>query len=385
MAHFTGTALAVVLLLFVAVTDAVAAPGQLDRRFGSEGVAGTERIDGGFAATRTRGGKIVVAGGLGRPGLLRLHPDGRADRGFGASGIATSEMTGIQPFGIKRGSNGILQVAAVGAGEGRPSVALLRFGAGGLALQSRTHGAALDDVMAGAVQRTDGGAYVATSSGLVRSVRPAGGSDPNFGDGGTINLPELLGVDRADVSALAVRSYGSLLVAATFSQADAPEALVALLQFNAYDGSLDASFGEEGIVRLPFAPEVVRELSDGDLALVDGDGRRTLRLRRDGVARPGFGIRGAARVRATGLLARDAVQGRRGRLYLLLDSAIGRAAIAGFDRRGRVLKRFGRRGVAELPAGARANDITLDRGGLLVVGTTGEGEAASLAVWRYDR
>ncbi|HEV2812122.1 MAG TPA: hypothetical protein VGW10_02620 [Solirubrobacteraceae bacterium] len=407
MATLIRSTLAVLVLLLAGAHDAAAKPGDRDARYGKKGVFETKRLDGGWTGLVQRDGRLLVAGGIFSPGILRLTPRGRLDRRFGNSGRARiAGLRDVLPFGLRRGRNDELQVAAATMTVDAPPVELLRFSRSGRALGRTPH----RDFFAGpidkAVQRPDGGAYVTNAYyGEVRAVRPDGAVDTAFG-GGTISLGDPSTIVR---SAIATRRDGRLVLAVV--SGDRPE----LRQYTR-EGRPDPSWGGDGVVSLPFGATTVAVLRNGDVLAAGGGFRwlaRAVRFRRDGTRRMSFGAGGVGGriTAATFGQVKDVVEDARGRLYLLTESK--RIGVVALKAGGARLMRFGHRSrmvfpvpvptVDGCPAADEASQILLDRRrGLLVVGTRYECGSAHpafgcdvrddfcasdvlLAVWRLKR
>lgn len=368
------TLLAALALLGAAVpATAVAKPGDLDRRFGTKGLAATRTLDGAFAATVQRDGRILVAGGISKPGVLRLTPRGRRDRRFGRAGVARTDRFGL-PFGIRRLATGEIRVGIVTTTINRPPVELLRFSRGGRALAPAIHGDHIPGPLSSGVMRPDGGAYVRSPDGT-RAIGPDGASDAAF-SGGTLGPDEIPGFRRAVV--LAVRPDGRVLMRARRDRRSH------VLQLHP-DATLDQSFGDGGAARVPFPVTVLRVGRRGELIGAAPRGRyvaRVFRLSADGTRRRSFGTGGIAgtwRSKRYGTI-HDLAQDARGRTFVLTATWSGKTVrVAALTRSGRAWRRFGRRGLAYLPRPRNLffiepADLVVDRRrGLLVVGTRHRG------------
>ncbi len=368
MATIARTALAVLILLLAVVHDATARPGDVDRRFGTGGVALTQVLDGGWAATNDTRGRFLVAGGIFRPGVVRFSSRGRRDRGFGNRGVArVPGARDLEPIGIRRALNGI-RVAAVTTETNTPPVELLRMRRTGTNGSRAIHGDVfLGPVLDGA-QRRDGGAFV-LSREAVRAVDPDGRLDTDFA-GGTLSLPQ------ANPTRLAVRPDGRLLVALT----DPRNGRNTLRQFTR-QGTPDPEWAGGGGVRLPFPVDRLKVLRGGDVVAAAGGPNHLVRLARytrDGRRRRAFGVEGVAgRIRtSSGGRVKDVAQDGRGRLYVLAESR--RIHVIAFTRSGRRVLRFGRAGIRRLRLPRFGQDVGADeahrllvtaRRGLLIVGS----------------
>src|SRR5512142_292253 len=140
-----------------------------------------------------------------------------------------------------------------------------------------------------------------------RAHARAGDLDPTFGNGGIVFVPNLRPDAPFDgASAVAIQPDGKIVVAGRWGLTS-PGPTIAVVRFNA-DGSLDASFGFEGIVTLSSG------FAGGDEAhgvAIAGDGKIVVggyfgslggvyRLLPDGSLDMGFGGSGAVVVAANG-------------------------------------------------------------------------------------
>lgn len=372
--------LALAALLVAAPATAAAKPGKLDRRFGSGGVALTRALDGAFAGLVQRDGRILVAGGIFRPGVLRLTSRGRRDRRFGRVGVARSDRSGL-PFGIRRLAGGEIRVGMLTTTTNTPPVELLRFSRRGHRLPPAIHEEHIAGPLSHALLRPDGGAYVPSREGI-RALTPDATTDPSF-SGGVLEPREIPGVRQ--LAPQAVRPDGRLVLSGR--RGGRPH----VLQLHP-DGTLDRSFGDGGFTRAPFAGYVLRIGRRGELIGAAKRGRylaRVFRLSADGTRRRTFGTGGVAgtwrsKARAYGRVV-DVVQDARRRIFVLTATWSGkRVRVLALTRTGRAWRRFGRRGLAALPRprlprprrlyGIEAEDLVVDRRrGLLVIGTRHRG------------
>ncbi len=366
------TLLAALALLLAAAPTAAAKPGDVDRRFGNKGVATTRILDGGFAGLVQRDGRILVAGGIANPGVMRLTARGKRSRTFGRNGIAVARRYGL-PFGIRR-VGGTIRVAVGTTASHRPPVELLRFGRRGKPLPPAIHTEHVEGPLGGRTMRPDGGAYVTGFDGI-RAIAPDGSTDTRFA-GGTLAPGELPGF--RGLYPAAVRADGRVL-------------LVGRRRGRSYalqvtpDGALDPAFGSGGAARLPFDANLVIGRRGGIIGFASR-GRypaRVFRLTARGVRRRAFGVGGVAGTWRGSRYSygTDAVEDARGRIYVLTTTGSSRRLrVVALTRSGRALRRFGRRGSAYLPRARRGwslegEDLMLDRRrGLIVVGTRYHGE-----------
>jgi uncharacterized delta-60 repeat protein len=288
--------------------------GQLDRAFGSDGWAFTD-LGGSFVSSRfsemvrQQDGKLVLLGSLGSRGVLeRRQPNGAIDEGFGEGGFVKSgrlrEMKGLAVDGEGRILFGDPHVSGSCYGSrvrrllpsGKPDQS---FGAGGAsaAIPLFVHDLALDAagriLVAGDAPLGPCGKNPPPFGAAVARLRPDGSLDPSFGKEGVFVS------DRNDEyfgppPSLAVRPDGSLRVSES-------ESLLGLTP----EGALDPSFGTEGVAELKGRLATLLALPGGETlaatlsysAPEEPRNRRpsdvtVSRYRADGSLDPGFGTGG---------------------------------------------------------------------------------------------
>ncbi len=269
--------------------------GSFDRSFSGDGIATVNVAVGGRTAELARGvveqstGRVVVAGPVEHdPGatgdaardtdvaVARVNRRGRLDRRFGENGITRLDLStgvaasptsfiGDTSWGLTRLRNDRLLVVAAKRAEGRTDrdFAVVKLTANGRRDRSfGTDGVVTVDVGHGdespkqAVVQPDGKIVVSgyTSSGGVVSpvlfrIHPNGRLDRSFGTDGISNVRLLPSVAEAYDVAL----QGRKLVITGYGRSDPtkPVDLIAA-RFNA-DGTLDRTFGANGLVRLDVA------------------------------------------------------------------------------------------------------------------------------------
>jgi uncharacterized delta-60 repeat protein len=319
----------------VAVSSALAAPGDLDPTFGRGGrvIVDIENDNDSPAGMLLQpDGKIIV----GRSNVaddddfsvLRFNPDGSPDTSFDTDGRSSLDIPGI------KGATKVLlrqldgKIVAVGetlasVAGATPSLGLVRylgngspdptFGVGGVAIQT-------DDVryqsIASVVQQPDGRLLVAghgyragMNRGLIAVARfePDGGLDRSFGEDGYAfgngNTSEYGG-------RLSLQSDGKLLVFADVESV-APKSWYdwspAIMRFNA-DGSPDIAFGDNGraLILSESSFSAVATQSDGRMLLAAANepypwdlaycGAVLTRVHPDGRRDDSFGIDGVKQV-----------------------------------------------------------------------------------------
>jgi uncharacterized delta-60 repeat protein len=230
--------------------------GARDSRFGVNGRVVT--IDSPRAVLVQPDGKIVVAGGRTTLKIARYEADGTLDQAFGVSGIVTQAFATIPP-GLAAGAAGIVMQPdgkLVVVGRADRSIALLRlnsngtldpgFGSGGKVLTGHPSGDAFGTAIA---LRADGRLAVAGSvvtlndrAGWVTARYNADGSlDASFGGGRLVSGP--LGANSQIARHIIVQGDGRPVVAGNAG------GRAAVVRYNV-NGTLDASFGTDGVVSL---------------------------------------------------------------------------------------------------------------------------------------
>ncbi len=224
--------------------------GSLDTTFDGDGiaiVAAGLNADEGFSVKTQSDGKIVVSGysavGLEHSLLVaRFNANGSLDATFGGDGIVTTD---------------------IGPGLGGFPPELVQLGAQsesgqGLAIQADGR-----IVVAGFGPTPTGGTDIA----LVR-YNSDGTLDTTFGAGGIVTTAVSAGaiVDRG--LGLALQADGRLVVSAAVVTADGGGD-IGVLRYNA-DGTLDTTFGGDGIVTVAVGPGLNPDLANGIAVQADG-------------------------------------------------------------------------------------------------------------------
>lgn len=346
-------AAAVVLGSALATRFAAAEPGDLDLRFGRGGFVTTRVGADPAGVARARDvaiqpdGRIVAAGFARKPkeisffrdpefAVVRYLPSGSLDRSFGAGGIATAVLRGldsaavvvIQPDGkivaagragyhitfvLTQGMFGLARFGADGQldqGFGEGGTVATRFFSSGLFAESAIHAISiLPDGKIVAVGYTTTGPASGPGGMAVARYDPGGSLDPAFGGQGKVVTP--FDGEPGDFSeAMALRSHpdGRLTVAGAADRASVPpnprppSTHFALARYRP-DGSLEDSFGASGKVEAPIPgwPTAMTFQPDGKVVAIGGPvaapdagppGWFLARYTADGSPDPTFGVDG---------------------------------------------------------------------------------------------
>jgi uncharacterized delta-60 repeat protein len=258
--------------------SALALPGDLDSSFGAGGLVTTDfasSSDEANALTAQYGGKLVAAGLTGNDfGLVRYNADGSVDMSFGNSGkVDTSFSVFAQAIDvIKLPSNDLVAAGSTGDGD----FALARYQKDGSLDPSfdgdgqvkTSFGASIAAGAAAVVRQTDnklvaGG--VANDDFALARYKKDGSLDSTFGTGGLVGTQ--VGANRDEIHALLLQGDGKIVAAGVTFDAFATGDF-ALARYNT-DGTLDSSFGTNGIVTTDFNSTSDRGLA----AVLQADGK----------------------------------------------------------------------------------------------------------------
>jgi uncharacterized delta-60 repeat protein len=299
-----------VLAVLIAMSLALyAADGDSDVTFGTGGEVTTDFSGGddyAFALALQSDGKIVAVGHTSSGfALARYNPDGSLDNGFGSGGkVTTANSTratavAIQPDGKIVVAGGSLLVRYNTDGSLDPT-----FGSGGTVIHSGFGGFSVSLLLqADGKIIAVGTIFTPGDFALVR-YNSDGSLDLGFGSGGIVTTDFSGRDDEAYASAL--QSDGKI-IAAGRTTATVGEAVgfLALARYNT-DGSLDATFGMDGVVTTSFLPndssfaETIVIQPDGKIAAGGGNldvehGLMFARYNSDGSLDPTFGTGGKIR------------------------------------------------------------------------------------------
>lgn len=380
----------------------LAVRGDLDPTFGRGGKVTTDfgGSEVGWAVAVQRDRRVVVAGYELDPGpsadfvLARYTSKGRLDRSFDGDGKVATDFGGgsdaafdvqiqrdgkIVAVGESRRGGGSAMAMARYNRDGSPDPA---FGEGGKVVGAFGPGS-IDRAQAVLLQadgkivaggRTRSGP--ASSFSLVRYLRD-GALDLSFGSGGRVTTPIRRREDDR-VYSLAVQADGKLVAAG--GSFEGPSDVV-LARYNR-DGTLDRSFGGDGIVIASFAPRDMVPLRvlvqrDGKL-LAAGYGGVT-RFTADGRLDGSFGQGG--RAESGSVQASTAQIQPDGKILVIGTVVTGRPAkgdfgVARLTAGGRLDMTYGRRGSIVTPFAPGTDDqpvdaVLLSDGKLIVAGMSG--------------
>jgi len=373
-----------VVALAVAATASAAAPpaGRLDPSFGGDGLV-VERLTNGHDLAQgvvplLDGSVLVAAESGGRlkaflgpdAVLLRLRPNGRRDRTFGANGVLR--------VSIGRGDDEVSGVTQL------PNRRLL---------------------VGGAADNLNGDAYNDDVALYAFRAQPSGRLDPTFGRRGVATARVATWIFIHALSGLAASPDGSVVVGGVTSSLDTKSRLT-LVRFDAR-GRLDRRFGKKGVaLHRVQGPRALARQPDGRLLVVGMTDHPlrdwfVLRLRPDGTRDPTFGGRDGLVVTSFGgstdsanAVAVDA----RGRIVVAGAAGTGDVDCTTLCRRlrlvrylpnGRLDLSFGKAGRAEPEIGLASDALGLafqQDGRILVAGSgfaSGAGADPHVTVWRF--
>lgn len=263
--------LALVISLTFYNNDALAAAGDLDTSFGTNGVA-TKHL--GTDASRSvlvqTDGKIIVVGGTNNGStndiaLLRFNSDGTLDTSFGTSGVTT---TSIEPSANSWGISAALQsdgkIVVVGhyykSADSTLRMYVARYTANGVldstfnadGVATPTIASSTDDRAVGVAIQSDGKIVVAVDSMggsshrfVVVRLTTVGDLDPSFGAAGVVT--QALSAQHNAPTSIALQADGKILVTGYKNDVTDSYPSYATLRLNT-DGSLDNGFGSSGVV-----------------------------------------------------------------------------------------------------------------------------------------
>ena len=253
-----------------------AAPGDLDRVFGTDTIVDTNFFDGGGLITAVAvlpDGKVLAAGSVATSnqgfnsdfGLARYNADGSLDSSFGEGGKQTTEFSGFEDMALGMAIQPDNKIVLAGTsrsadGQAHSEFALARynpdgsldasFGAGG---KVTTDIAGLSDFAHAVALQPDGKIVVAgdcvttAAAGALVRYNADGSLDAGFGAGGKVISESI-----SSITAIALRPDGKI-IAAGYGNSASPkhDSDFMVLRYSA-DGGLDTSFGSGGRTVMDF-------------------------------------------------------------------------------------------------------------------------------------
>jgi uncharacterized delta-60 repeat protein len=247
------------------------ADGSLDTSFGGDGKVTTDFagfLDAAFGvAIQPADGKIVAAGmalSVGRLALARYNTDGTLDTSFSGDGRVTTNFTrgdDLADHLAIQADGKIVAAGTAGSFSRNARFALARYNGDGtldttfsengkVTTEFTSH---FDGAFAVAIQPADQKIVaVGRAAGTLGVARYATGGtlDSTFSGNGKVRTNFTAGIDYADD--VAIQSNGKIVAAgsANFSGSNSK---FALARYNG-DGTLDATFGGDGLVKTNFTP-----------------------------------------------------------------------------------------------------------------------------------
>lgn len=241
--------------------------GELDSNFGIGGIV-TTTFDSNVAfnqAVAVQGDGKIVTVGFARVGdqddfaLVRYHPGGSLDTGFGSGGKVTTSFSSGNDYGMDVAIQADSKIVVAGRkdyGGANPDFAVARydlygnldasFGSGGKVITSISNN---DERAYELVIQPDGKIVVAGVSSYSFSLvcyHPDGSPDTNFGSGGVVTTS--VGSHGDFGPAVTLQANGKILLAG--HSMFGGDSTFTLLRYDA-NGSLDTGFGSSGIVTEP--------------------------------------------------------------------------------------------------------------------------------------
>jgi uncharacterized delta-60 repeat protein len=380
-------------------------PGDLDLSFGREGFAVVDvdgTLDGGQGVAIQPDGKIVLVGyaaegKIPQYALLRVHPDGSADRTFARRGVRTLDVSGGAGYGVAIQPDGKILVVGGAVVGGNTYQGLARFMSDGRVYRSFGN--------EGIVVNTAGlpgyelaiqadGKVLSIAPDMLARYEPDGSLDPSFGAGGVV-------VPIPDAIDLALLDNGMILVAGTDVF---PDPSVVVARYTA-SGELDPTFGEGGEARTPVGEycfmTAIAVQSDGGIVVTGGVGISQpnlqhyllVRYLEDGTLDTAFGTDGIVITPVPGdHYGRDVALQVDGRIVVVGNSG-------NFPRSDFTVVRYGADGQLDVEFGndglvitrrnlfdqpqAGPNAVAIQDDGKIVVAGTGQRDSYDLALLRY--
>lgn len=410
--------LALVLAWSLVAQSALAAPGDLDLTFDTDGKVTTSigsGFDTGNSMALQSDGKVIVAGYFFNGSnfdvsLVRYNADGTLDDTFGGDGRVTTPIGSLADYGssVAVQSDGKIVVAGHYSNGSNEDFAALRynedgtldggFGTGGKVTTPIGSG---HDYGASVAVQSDGKIVVAGyfSNGgnedfAVVRYTASGGLDGGFGTGGKVTTP--IGGDDTGHSVV-VQSDGKIVVAGTSHSGSNRD--FAVVRYNE-DGTLDSGFGTGGKVTTPIGSgddgaRSMVVLSDGRIVVAgasnngSNDDFAVVRYTASGLPDPSFGTGGMVTTpigSGDDRSASVAVQSD-GKIVVAGGSS-GDFAVVRYTFSGALDGGFGTGGTVTTPIGngedgAEAVAVQSD-GKIIAAGASHNGSDFDLALVRYE-
>lgn len=274
---------ALLIALFALRISSLAQSGLLDQSFDNDGIVTTPigTADKAFAVTTQTDGKIVVAGesydGMQLlVSLTRYNINGSLDLSFGNNGIVTTQI-GTNDYGraVAIQADGKIVVAGYSIYATQFAFALVRYNTNGSIDNSFGNNGIVitaignDDYGRAVAIQADGKIVVAGSSAariVVTRYNTDGSLDANFGNNGIVITPY---GTYDHPHAVAIQPNGKIVVGA-YTEINS-QMIFTVLRYNT-NGSLDASFDSDGITSAPIGVDEDRAYSlvlqsDGKIVL----------------------------------------------------------------------------------------------------------------------
>jgi uncharacterized delta-60 repeat protein len=402
-----GSVVAAIAIAFVVNSSAAAAPGDLDSGFSGDGLTVTTFRDSYGVATSVAmqpDERTVVAGSMHRNlsivadfALARYTRHGRLDRTFSANGRARTDFGGRfdEALGLAIQPDG--KILAVG--RATDDIAVARYESDGSldASFSRNGKRVIDlggtDTAFDVVVQADGRIVVAGTDGrdfAILRLQADGGTDAGFG---------VAGVARTDFDGfqdvartIAIDAAGEIVAGGSALVDEKRRSDFAVARYGS-DGTLDADFGDAGLVRTDFVSfdDAITDIVLAPKGAIvasghaeeypdDADQASDVALARyeaDGSLDPGFGDAGTVRTDFGSYF--DEAEGMAlqadGRIVVAahyLDGSSDTAAVARYETDGDLDPSFGHGGIAVSRAsvsGDRVGGLALRPDGRIVVAT----------------
>jgi len=245
--------------------------GNLDLSFGVDGIVFTDlsssypSIDGYYDVVIQNDQKIVAGGHFGPVSiqeldimLVRYQADGSLDLAFGNAGITVLDVGEDEFAALELQADQKIMVAAVTGSFGLEEVLLARYNIdGGLDPTFGTNGLVIDDISGGRTKIThlklldDGSILVGaltTSKYSIVKYTSNGARDTAFGTNGVL----VINISASTIQGFDVTAEGKILVGLGFCTGCGPKCGSCVSRLVKYlpDGTLDTSFGNQGIVNI---------------------------------------------------------------------------------------------------------------------------------------